>query len=166
MTLTVGFCVQVDGGDCLDEQELALPAASSHVFELRHLDGAITIRSGMEVAIEDELPPLVQNLCFRALPALLAGEAVSLRYFSMPGEFRLHPTGDVVRISGDLIEEVSLNRRELIPALYECGVRFIGALRHLGGEDPRTAGVVQNLEADAEATRRALTIAGIDVSSR
>jgi hypothetical protein len=161
-TIDVTFCLDLGGDDCVNERELG---AHFETYRERlvgddRFSGAIVLAPGNGPAVkyEDELGPAVQDLCFRSIPALLAGKTVNLTTFSYPGNVRLAPEGDAVVISGDVVRTAILPLRPLAHGLYDCGVRFIAFARRLKGKDYEH--ILQPLEDLGRQAAQALASAG------
>lgn len=141
----------------LDEAALADRLAKGDTLALREaraLDGAIRIG---EVEIVDELFSAVRRLCFDGAAALLVdGVVVEYSYFSSNENARLVAAGDNVVLSGGDVPESTFPRRELIGALYACGVRWLATLDQLG----RVA-EADHLRPFAAAAHSALATAGL-----
>lgn len=114
------------------------------------------------VRISDEIEPWIQNLCYGAVPKLLAGEPEEIPYFSKPGVIRLEPDADLVHVSGDRVEAAVFPRRELALALFECGDRF--ARWASGPSHGETPGGVSPAPEGRPAARSALQAAGLTPS--
>jgi hypothetical protein len=149
----------VSDGDLqeLDEAAIAAQLANGDTAALREarsLDGAIRI-GGAEIA--DELFSAVQRLCFEGAAALLDdGAVVEYPYFSSNEHARLAADGDTVVLSGSDVPESTFPRRDLIRALYACGVRWLAVLDKLG-----RAPEANHLRPFAAAAQSALAAAGL-----
>jgi hypothetical protein len=161
-TVEVTFRLFVDKGIELKEKELeqgiekyGAQLRAEHAYE-----GAIDIRvpEEPELEIEDELPALVKNFCFSAIPDLLAEKNVVIRYHSYYGYLRLDPEGWRILVSGDGLPTVRIPRNKLLPAIYDCGQRFIRFLELLKGEkeDSELEGLISFLARYGEKAREAL----------
>jgi hypothetical protein len=141
----------------LDEAAVAARVASGDTAALRDaraLDGAIRI-GGIEIA--DELFSAVQRLCFQAAAALLVdGAVVEYPYFSSNEHARLAADGDTVVLSCSDVPESRFPRRDLIRALYACGVRWLAVLDKIG-----RAPEANHLRPFAAAAQSALAAAGL-----
>jgi len=141
----------------LDEAAVAARIAAGDTASLREaraLDGAIRI-GGAEIV--DELFSAVQRLCFEGAAALLAdGAVVDYRYFSSNETAQLRAGGDTVVFSGSDVPESTFPRRDLIRALYACGVRWLAVLDKIG-----RAPEANHLRPFAVAAQSALTAAGL-----
>ena len=83
------------------------------------------------VGFGDVLEALVEQLCFRAVTAVLAGKDYSFNFYAYPEQVTLHPEGALVHLSGSDIEPVSLPAAELLPGLVACGERFVTLLERI-----------------------------------
>jgi hypothetical protein len=149
--------VAADDLEELDEAAVAARIAAGDTASLREaraLDGVIRI-GGAEIA--DELFSAVQRLCFDGAAALLVdGAVVEYPYFSSNENARLVANGDTVVLSGSDVPESTFPRRDLICALYACGVRWLGMLDKLG-----RAPEANHLRPFAAAAQSALAAAGL-----
>ena len=137
-TVKVVFRLFVGSELELSEEEInvSLDVYRSRLRTRNRYDGAIIINSPGQpiVQAEDELPAIVKNICFGAIPDLIAGKKVVIGYYDHYGELRLEPQVSNILISGDDIPTITVPCREFLPALYDCGQRFIRFLTHLKGE--------------------------------
>lgn len=138
MAVEVTFRMQVELNAWVGEQDLAADLGP-HLAALLANDqsyGELIIRSEgqPEVSVDDEMWSTVANVCFVGVAELLAGREVVNPYMRYNGEVRLTPEGERVRVSGDFIPTAVYERRELLPALHECGRRYVKFLRRLGEE--------------------------------
>ncbi len=163
MTVKVTFCTNIrEGNDfcCISEDDLDLKLDYYREKLLTNTDndGFIVISSAEQpdVRIQDELWAITQNLCFIAIPDLITHKSVVIRIYSNYGYVRLDPEGDLVRISGDCLPDVRVNRVELITSLYDCGQRFIQFLGKLQGGNPDYKDMLEGLEEYAKIARQAL----------
>jgi hypothetical protein len=157
VAVEVGIHLLVDGDlEELGEAAVAARIASGDIGPLRAvvLDGMLRIG---DAEIFDELDPVVQRLCFDAVIALITdGAVVDYGYFSSNENVRLVADGGTVVLSGSDVAESTFPRRDLIRALYACGVRWLAVLDQLG-----RAGEANHLRPFAAAAQSALTAAGL-----
>jgi hypothetical protein len=156
--VVVTFCIKV-GRACLDEGGvLAEPDASRQaLLDNPTFDGILTIHAGGGLTrVEDELRAVVQNICFRAVVELLAGRNFVYRYMGYYGYFRMDPEGREVVLSGDFVKTARLPLGATVRALYECGERFLEALREVGGEENPFAEEIAYYREFAESAKAAL----------
>lgn len=152
----VRFTVETSSGVFVDEPEaadLTLPVPT-----YRRVRGQVRIRSGKSPVVqpEDELVPLVMNLCFRAVVELRESEHVSVNYTDTYGLLRLDREGATTRISGDQVPDIRVETASLLPGLVECGARFRAWLPGLS-LDGDVDGIVDRLRAEEDLARAALT---------
>lgn len=125
------------------------------VRDYRSVPGRIEISSpGREPARpEDELVPLVMNLCFRAVSQLSASPHATVGYTDTYGYLRLDLEGAWIRLSGDRVPDVRLPGRALLEALVACGTRFIAWLPrlNLSGDVDAICGALSETEREARA---------------
>jgi hypothetical protein len=152
----VRFTVETSSGVFVDEPDatdLTLPVGS-----YRRVRGQVRIRSGKLPVVqpEDELVPLVTNLCFRAVVELRDREHVSVNYTDMYGILRLDREAATTRISGDRVPDIRVETTSLVTGLVDCGARFrawLPSCRLDGDVD----GIVDRLRAEEDLARAALT---------
>jgi hypothetical protein len=127
----VTFAVQVDQETFVPEPDPAdLVLAEA---EYRAVPGRLEIRSSKTPPVlpEDELVPLVTNLCFRAVSRLRETRNTVVGYTDHYGYLRMDAEGRWIRLSGDHVPDVRLPARPLVEALVACGGRFIRWLPQL-----------------------------------
>jgi hypothetical protein len=95
----VRFRVEIRNGEFVPE-----PAATDIVLptdQYRRIRGQVEIATGgpESVAPEDELVPLVTNLCFRAVVQLVEHRHAVVAYTDSYGYLRLDLEGDRIRLS-------------------------------------------------------------------
>lgn len=121
------------------------------------LEGALLIEAQGQppLRVQDELWAAAQNLCFVAVKRLLEDRrgCNMYRYTSSDGHVITIPMGYHVRIIGEHVGPATIEMRTLLPALFECGVRFTNLLERLGGDHGETA---KHLQPFADAAREAL----------
>lgn len=110
-------------------------AIEAHLDEIVTLDdpieGAVVIG---EAEIVDVFPSAVLRLCFQCFDALLVPSgAYHYRYESenVSANLQTSDDGRTITLSGFGLPSQALPARELLPALYACGVRYIGLLERL-----------------------------------
>jgi hypothetical protein len=160
MTVQATFRMQVGANTFLDEEEINhnLEAHRPALLANDNNYGEVVIRSAEppDIRIDDEVWATVHNLCFGAIPGLLVGKGVTVDLLRYPGVVELVPQGGQVRISGTVIPTRVFQTRELLPALYACGRRYLHFLRRLGGGDANYEAIISHLESQAENARKAL----------
>ncbi|MDF5707282.1 MAG: hypothetical protein PUP90_06270 [Nostoc sp. S4] len=165
MKTKVEFCAYIREGNefpCIDENTLKVDFEKYRDKLINYLDadGLIVISSldepNTRVQIQDELWAIVQNLCFIAIPDLVTEKSAVVRIYNNYGFVRLDSEGNLVRISGDGIPDLRIDRSELIVALYDCGKRFIEFFRMLRGNDFEYQDVIQGLEEHAETAKQSI----------
>jgi hypothetical protein len=130
----VRFVVQVGSAEFAAEP--VPPDRSLGVRTYRRVRGGIEIRSGdLPVVLpEDELVPLVTNLCFRAIPIVLSARHAVVALTDTYGYVRLDLEGDRIRLSGDGLPDTRVSAAGLLHGLIDCGARFRAWLRGLALE--------------------------------
>ncbi|MCF2150973.1 hypothetical protein IQ276_032020 [Desmonostoc muscorum LEGE 12446] len=165
MKTKVEFCAYIREENefpCIDENTLKIDFEKYREKLINNLDadGLIVISSLEEpdtrIQIQDELWAIVQNLCFIAILDLVAQKSAVVRIYNNYGYVRLDPEANQVRISGDGIPDVRIDRSDLIIALYDCGKRFIEFFRMLRGNDLEYQDVIQGLEEHAETAKQCI----------
>ncbi len=160
MAVDAHFCVTLARDRCVAEDEIQSQFNTYREALLKNTQyyGAIIIRSdrGPDLVIDDEVWATVQNLCFLAAPDLIAGRVVEVPYFRYGSALILSPHGEDVVFSGEFIPTVSLPIKEVLPPLYQCGLRYTNLLRRLGEYEPNSSVMANNLLAQSEVARRAI----------
>lgn len=163
MTVKVTFCAHIREDDrfpCIvdDDLETNFEKYREKLLGNPYRDGFIIISSPSQpdVRIQDELWAIVQNLCFQAIPDLIANKSVVIRIYSNYGYVRLDPEASLVRISGDNLPDIRVEKAGLITSLCDCGERFLAFVRKLGVDDPEYQDIIAGLEAYAEIARQSL----------
>lgn len=126
------------------------------------LEGTIVVEVDGQAVLEvgDELWAAAQNLCFAGVSAVLSGERDCLLYrlTSSEGHLVLLPMGHLVRLFGDRFPTVTAPQAELLPDLFDCGLRLLDLYRRVGDDAAHQASY---LEPFAEEARRRLEAAGL-----
>lgn len=107
--------------------------------------------------IDDELWVVVLQFCFNAIPALLSGQKFIYNHFSYAGQTVLAPDGAMVLISGEFVPQASIPRDDLLPALYDCGERFVHLLHRLSQLDRKHETTAKDLALPSEMAKAALS---------
>jgi hypothetical protein len=151
----VVFAVQVGLESFVREPDPSTLVLPGH--EYRTVPGRLEIRSPETPPVlpEDELVPLVTNVCFRAVSRLRGTQNTVVGYTDHYGYLRMDAEGRRMRLSGDHVADVRLPARPLVEALVACGGRFIRWLPQLdlSGDVDRIRG---RLEAEEREARAAL----------
>ena len=110
-------------------------AIEAHLDEIVRLDdpieGAVVIGEAENV---DVFPSAVLRLCFQCIDALLVPSGAYHYGYEMENVSALLETSDdgaTITVSGFGLPNQVLPARELLPALYACGVRHIELLERL-----------------------------------
>jgi hypothetical protein len=134
VTPEVRFQIHLGHQEYVDED-----AVASRLDEIRArdpIDGAVVIAEGDEVAkIEDELGALAYRTCAEGAIELANDRHAAIAYFDKPGYVRLDPEGWFVRISGDYLPEIVVERLPFVDGLLDCAERIAAFLRIAGGEE-------------------------------
>ncbi len=160
MDLNVTFCLETEPDHCVGEDEIRerFAALRPALVGNEDFEGAVLIEAAPQPTVRYQgfLEAAAQNLCFRAVAELAAGRRVAVKYGFYPGELRLTPEGGTTVLSGDFAPAIRVPTEDLVPALYECGVRFLELFRRLRGSDPEYGNAIADLARKAEAARRVL----------
>ena len=123
------------------------------------LQGALLIEvpGQATVRVMDELAASVQGLCFAPAVALLEEEreCYVYRYMSTDAHLVMLRLADLVRLIGEYTPAVTEEMQSLLPALFDCGVRFLEFLGRLGDRANATA---QYLQPSADRARNVLQL--------
>jgi hypothetical protein len=130
-------------------------AIEAHLDELVTLDdlveGAVVIG---EAEILDALFSAVLRLCFQCIDALLVRRGAYHYSYEAENVSALLETSDdgtTIAVSGFGLPTQTLPARELLPALYACGVRYIELLERLEARGRPSYDLPQLREAAAAA---------------
>jgi hypothetical protein len=121
----------------LDEQTIMRLLDSDRDFVAsliasEEMEGAIVID---HASILDDLGFATKHLCFEAVERLAAsGGIYEYRYFTSYTQATLTSSADdsTIVLSGEDILACEFSRKDLLPALYECGLRYLEFLEELG----------------------------------
>ena len=162
MTVEVSFCIKIERDICLSEKDIDtnFNTYRSGLLSNDNLYGELIITSPgqPDIHIDDEVWATVQNLCFLAIPDLLAGKSVRIPYFRYASELKVDTVGPEVSISGEFVRTGRFMLQPLVIALYSCGQRFIQFLRRLSENDPNYEALIQHLEQQVKVARQALNL--------
>ncbi|MGV3591675.1 MAG: hypothetical protein ACO1PZ_08280 [Gammaproteobacteria bacterium] len=157
---SVNYSITFDYNRFYAESELkeAAPDLASRLAGASSVEGALELAApgAATTRIVDELVPWIQNLCFAAIPDLVHGKSASVHYFSRSGVLELSPAGDRIDVKGSLVEGASYPARELLQALYDCGVRFVKHMESAKRDDAAYIANLNYLKQFAESARIAL----------
>ncbi len=160
--VVVTFELDLGGGCVLGEAQLAdLEPLGDRLAEQDELSGAVVIAVTDEphAHIEDALAPLAIWLCANNVVTVLDGGSATYLHYEYGGTVQLEPVADdVIRIAGDLVGELTVERVPLLTGLVACGERIAAFMRAAG--DPAFADVIPAVEQ----ARQALTAHGLDGS--
>lgn len=151
----------------LDEAALADPRhALADEIDAENVDGALTIDTeGKRLVLADELSTAVINLCFDGVSQILSQPARPYLYRFAHGCFHvvMIPLVDSVRIFGEETAVVTCRQADLLPKLYQCGLRYVAFLESLGGDQADS--IARTLEDRAAITSRLLTEHGLPAAT-
>lgn len=160
MAIKVEFCVSIADESCVSELDVEINFDTLYQALLLEfpLYGAIIIEipGEPEVRIEDELWAAIQGLCFQSIPYLSAYKEFRYSYLSSSGYFVLAPSQASIDISGDYVPSISVPYEETLPALFNCGQRFIKLLYRLKKEAVHYEALIKHLEEQAEIAKQSL----------
>jgi hypothetical protein len=161
--MTVRFEIDLPDGDTITESELGQQGEAEKLLAAREsLEGGLALinpATGQSTAIGDVLGALISRFCFQSIPVLAANREYSTYLFQYPEQVSMTPEGDEVVVTGDEIDRSHYPKRELLPALVECGERYAAYLRKLHRDDPSWAGRLETLETEAKNARAQLPAA-------
>jgi hypothetical protein len=164
MTTTVTFTLSLPG-DTEPLPEAELKEASGRIdaeLDFENVDGAVVITAGDQaLEVEDELSATISGLCFGGVASLLdePDRPFLHRFAYQTAHIVMIPMMDSVRIFGEQTPVVTVDRDNLLPALYDCGLRYV---KFLESHTDHWAGyAAETLRSRAELTRRALTAHGL-----
>ena len=137
-----------------EEWEDLLPLIRSQAV----LEAAVVLKvpGQPEGRVQDELWALAENLCFRAVCELAKSEAGNfvIKLTSTEDHVVLLPLANQLRIIGEDLEPITGPRAEMLPALFECGLRIYDLFIRLGeGQEA----FLERLRPLTEDARRALS---------
>lgn len=153
------------GEETITSEDEIIPNIERYYSDLlreRAFDGGIISISSSDgsdntIKIEDDLGALVQELCFKWVAKLAANEPVEIGFFTYAGKLSLSLENELVAISNNGTPKVKFLRTNLLPALYQCGERFVDVLRQVNDYyEPYYQLVVDNFDKMAATTRQAL----------
>lgn len=101
-----------------------------------------------DIAIYDDLPFLVADLCVRVPARLLDTGQAAFHLIDSSNAFKLVRDGDQVHLQGGRGEAATYPEDELITALRGCGARFATFLEHAAELAPQFMHRVESLRAD------------------
>lgn len=155
MPVTVQFTVRAGHDLFLTEAELS--SSANRLAGQDYLYGRLllSVPDGMAVFVEDELIPLIANLCFLAPTQLSAGQAFGAYINRYPGEFFLEVIGADTRLYGSSVftpagqpdAELIAPTTEFLPSLHACGRRALAFIHRELGADPAHAEALAALDA-------------------
>jgi hypothetical protein len=159
-TVNVTFGLHLlTGDDVADvpEERLSLEEHGEPIQRQRVLDGflAIDVEGQPRFEVSDELWAAVQNLCFRAVEELSAGDRECWVYTATSADAHVVvlPEATQLRLLSEYARPVTAPREPLLKELFACGLRVLEFLERLG--DPHR-GFVEPLRPYAERARAAL----------
>lgn len=157
MATDVTYCVDL-GEPCVDAAKLEgdLDTYRAQLVGEFPLYGELIISAPERpsVQVRDELAAAVHQICFAAIPEILAGRTYVYTFFSASGRLVFIPSTVFVEVMGDGVERTSFSRDELLPALYAAGQRYVGLLQRLDSEDHKATAA--ELAKHAASARQAL----------
>jgi hypothetical protein len=120
----------------LDEQTIARLLDEDRAFVAlliaqEAVEGAVVIG---DASILDDLSSATQRLCFEAVEQLVApGATYGYQYFTSNAHATLSSSADgaTIVLSGEHLPACEFSRKELLVALYQCGLRYLGFLEEL-----------------------------------
>jgi len=158
--VTVTFELQLRVGDewiDVGEEQLSLEQHQEAIERQDVLEGSIVIEVAGQPRFEagDELWAAVQNLCFRAVEELSAGDTACWVYTatSTDSHVVVLPMATQLRLLSEYSSPLTAPRESLLTELLACGERFLELLARLGDDQRPSA---EQLRPYAERARTAL----------
>ena len=119
------------------ETQLSLEEHRQAIESQDVLEGTIDIDVAGQPGFQagDELWAAVQNLCFRAVEEVGAGDDACWAYTATSSDSHvvILPMASQVRLLSEHARPITAPREELMVALLACGERFLELLERLGG---------------------------------
>ncbi len=136
-----------DFGD--EAASVAAAEAARPLGEEYHLFGTVVLEHPGQprLAIYDDLPFLVPDLCAEAPSALERTGEAEVSLIDWPNTFRLQAVGKEVHLTGERGEDARYPRAELIAALRGCATRFADFLEVVAAFHPQFATKARELRA-------------------
>lgn len=142
-------------GDAVSEDALADRRGEffSDLRERRYEDGLLDLG---KVVLADPLRHLVRSVCFEAVQALQAGQPFVYGYTDTEAEVSFAPNGADIVVTGATEEPARYRAADLLPALVDCGERYLRFLADAAADDAGWSEHVARIRQDADAARAAL----------
>jgi hypothetical protein len=131
-------------------QQLSPEAAAATFGGARNLVGGLVVddtESRKLASFGDELFGLIGSVCIASVPELAAGRPFTYEFRSDPGELRMIPDGEFIRLETDE-RSSQFPSLALLPALLDCGERFLRFLGIIHADDPDWTSLLDRLSAD------------------
>jgi hypothetical protein len=147
--LTVRYVLDV-GADRIDEADsmLQFDDYAASIRSARYCEGAVILAAeGQEsLALNDALPFLVKELCFRSMRPLSDGKSVTVPFFMTGVDVVASVHGGQIELSLTLGGSFHFEKRSMMNALFQCGRRFTAFHSRLWAGLPDHRLDVANLE--------------------
>lgn len=95
--------------------------------------------------LDDEMPALVKNICYGAIPDLLQGKNVVYSYFNQYGYLRMDPEGNKLLVSGDGLNQVRYPLKAFVDEMFAQGEQFLEILQNLSTANETEASDLKRL---------------------
>src|SRR5690349_4969789 len=122
--LTVRYVLDV-GADRIDEADsmLQFDDYAASIRSARYCEGAVILAAeGQEsLALNDALPFLVKELCFRSMRPLSDGKSVTVPFFMTGVDVVASVHGGQIELSLTLGGSFHFEKRSMMNALFQCG---------------------------------------------
>jgi hypothetical protein len=132
---TIRFIIYQTEGRIITEDILReRPYKYEELFNEYHsCEGAlIIVEEGIPgIKLEDELPPMIINLCFSCNAQLKSEEKSIYHFQSYYGQVVLSRRDQKIKIEGEGIPVTLYEMNSFRKELYKCGVRFMDLLKNL-----------------------------------
>lgn len=156
--LDMGSHVRVGEGDLDAVREALGDDFGSASGDPAYLNGVVNfLASGQAPAyIEDDLEFTVQQL-LEAIPELVAGREFRVGFSEAPGSVGFTPTEAIITLRADYFRPFVVPRAELLAAMLDCCIRFVGFVRSAFAGDTDTLSRIELLDPWVEQARAALS---------
>ncbi|MCP4372859.1 MAG: hypothetical protein GY797_32860 [Deltaproteobacteria bacterium] len=106
--------------------------------------------------IEDELQGQVPDICFQALPELFEKQSVIFGNWAYGGHIEIQLIDKYVHFSGTHIPKTRFSKVSLLPALYECGMKYLYLLHRLNEHNGNFTKRIEIIENKAQLAKKTL----------
>lgn len=152
--INITFHIYLLGSKTWDENAKENPSLSDQIFEGGNIvEGALKIFRDdiLTNILQDELLPLIKNLCFGESRKLLQQDHTQYEFYSYPGHIDFTKQDDKILLTGEDVNSTAYDAQELATAFYQCGERFMSFLqdfKNTNGETASLLSLIDILEAE------------------